>query len=61
MPVISSNGLAEFTVMLLLICLRQYKQALWRGQVNDYSLAGLQEKELHDLTVGVIGTGNIDS
>ena len=53
------NGVAEFTVMLLLICLRQYKQALWRGQVNDYSLAGLQGKELHDLTVGVIGTGNI--
>ncbi len=55
MPVISSNGVAEFTVMLLLICLRQYKHASWRGQVNDYSLAGLQEKELHDLTVGVIG------
>ena len=39
--------------------LRNYKQALWRGQVNDYSLSGLQGKELHDLTVGVMGTGNI--
>ena len=41
------------------MCMRNYKQALWRGQVNDYSLSGLQGKELHDLTVGVMGTGNI--
>lgn len=53
------NGVAEFALMLLLMCLRNYKQALWRGQVNDYSLSGLQGKELHDLTVGVVGTGNI--
>ena len=53
------NGVAEFALMLLLMCMRNYKQALWRGQVNDYSLSGLQGKELHDLTVGVMGTGNI--
>ena len=53
------NGVAEFALMLLLMCIRNYKQALWRGQVNDYSLSGLQGKELHDLTVGVMGTGNI--
>ena len=51
--------LPEFALMLLLMCMRNYKQALWRGQVNDYSLSGLQGKELHDLTVGVMGTGNI--
>ena len=27
------NGVADFTVMLMLMCLRNYKQALWRGQV----------------------------
>ena len=53
------NGVAEFALMLLLMCMRNYKQALWRGQVNDYSLSGLQGKEVHDLTVGVMGTGNI--
>ena len=36
------NGVADFTVMLLLMCLRHYKQAMWRGQVNDFSLHGLQ-------------------
>ena len=32
------NGVADFTVMMILMCLRHYKQALWRGQVNDFSL-----------------------
>ena len=53
------NGVADCTVMLLLMCLRHYKQAMWRGQVNDFSLHGLQGRELRDLTVGIIGTGKI--
>lgn len=53
------NGVADFTVMLMLMCLRQYKQAMWRGQVNDFSLEGLQGREMKDLTVGVVGTGRI--
>ena len=36
------NGVADFTVMMILMCLRHYKQAMWRGQVNDFSLQGLQ-------------------
>src|SRR5699024_10498773 len=53
------NGVADFTIMMMLMCLRQYKQALWRGQVNDFSLAGLMGREMKDLTVGVMGTGPI--
>ena len=53
------NGVADFTVMLMLLCLRHYKQAMWRGQVNDFSLEGLQGRELKDLTVGIVGTGRI--
>ena len=53
------SGVADFTLMLMLMCLRNYKQALWRGQVNDFSLMGLEGRELGDLTVGVIGTGRI--
>ncbi len=53
------NGVAEFTIMLMLICLRNYKQASWRSRVNDFSLRGLQGRELKDLTVGVMGTGHI--
>lgn len=53
------NGVADYTIMMMLLCLRNYKQALWRTQVNDYSLGGLIGKSMKDLTVGVIGTGSI--
>ena len=53
------HGVADYTLMMILLCLRNYKQALWRTQVNDFSLTGLMGKELKDLTVGVIGTGQI--
>ncbi len=53
------DGVADFTVMLILLCLRHYKQALWRGQVNDFSLQGLMGRDLSRLTVGVLGTGRV--
>lgn len=53
------NGVADYTVMLILMTLRNYKPALWRGQVNDYSLEGLQGREMRNLTIGVVGTGKI--
>lgn len=53
------NGVADFTVMLMLMCLRKVKNALMRQQVQDYSLVGLQGREMHNLTVGVMGTGRI--
>lgn len=53
------NGVAEYTVMMILLCLRHYKQALWRMQVNDFSLSGLLGRELKDMTVGIVGTGQI--
>ena len=52
-------GVADYAIMLILMSLRHYKQALFRGNVNDYSLAGLQGMEMRNLTVGVIGTGKI--
>lgn len=53
------NGVADFTVMLMLLALRHYKPALWRQQVNDYSLEGLMGQEMKNQTVGIIGTGRI--
>lgn len=50
---------ADYTVMLLLLCLRNYKPALWRMQVNDYSLFGLEGRQIRSLTIGVVGTGRI--
>lgn len=53
------NGVADFTVMMMLMTLRHYKQAMWRGQVNDFSLAGLQGKEMRNMTIGILGGGRI--
>lgn len=53
------GGVAEFTVMLMLMVLRKYKPVIWRQQVNDYSLEGMLGKELRNQTVGVVGTGRI--
>ena len=53
------NGVADFTVMLMLLTIRKYKPVLWRQNVNDYSLSGLMGKEMRNLTVGIMGTGRI--
>lgn len=53
------NGVADYTVMLILMLLRKYKQAMFRANVNDYSLTGLQGREMKDLTIGIVGAGNI--
>lgn len=53
------DSVAEFTLMLILLTLRKYKQTLWRQQVNDYSLEGLKGEVLGKMTVGVMGGGRI--
>jgi Lactate dehydrogenase and related dehydrogenases len=55
----SPGSVAEYTVMLILMALRKAKAILQRSNVQDYSLRGVQGRELHNLTVGVIGTGRI--
>lgn len=52
-------GVADYTVMLILMTIRKMKRILERTNIQDYSLCGIQGKELKDLTVGVIGTGRI--
>ena len=53
------HGVADYTVMLILMSLRKYKQAMWRANVNDYSLNGLKGQEMRNLTIGIVGTENI--
>lgn len=53
------SSVAEFTIMLMLIVLRKYKQTIYRQNVNNFSLEGLIGKTLGSLKVGVIGTGKI--
>ena len=52
-------GVADYAVMLILMTIRKMKRILERTNIQDYSLQGIQGRELKDLTVGVIGTGRI--
>lgn len=53
------NGVADYAIMLILMCLRKMKRIMQRAEIQDYSLSGIQGRELPDYTVGVIGTGRI--
>ena len=53
------SGVADYTVMLILMSIRKMSAILGRTRLQDYTLAGLNGRELKDLTVGVIGTGRI--
>ncbi len=55
----SAHSVADYAVMLILMVLRHAKTALGRTLWQDYSLTGLSGREIHNLTIGVVGTGQI--
>jgi len=57
----SPDSVADHTLMLILVLLRQGRAALGRIEAHDYRLGQARGRELHDLTVGVVGTGRIGS
>lgn len=55
----SPDSVADYTLMLILMTLRQAKSMVRRTDAHDYRLNEVRGKELRDLTVGVVGTGRI--
>lgn len=55
----SPDSVADYTLMLMLMAVRDAKAVIRRTDVHDYRLTAVRGKELRDLTVGVIGTGRI--
>lgn len=55
----SPSAIAEFAVTLALMCLRHIPLMLSRVNVQDFSVSGLIGREINQLTIGIIGTGNI--
>lgn len=50
---------ADYAIMLMLMCCRNMPHIMNRSLVQDYSLRGKMGKDISDCTVGVIGAGQI--
>jgi D-specific alpha-keto acid dehydrogenase len=55
----SPDSVADYTLMLMLMSVRNAKSIIGRAGVHDYRPNDVRGKELRDLTVGVVGTGRI--
>src|SRR5580704_2145052 len=55
----SPDSVADYTLMLMLMAVRNAKSVVLRADTHDYRLPDVCGKELRDLIVGVIGTGRI--
>ncbi|MDN4639917.1 NAD(P)-dependent oxidoreductase [Agreia sp. PsM10] len=55
----SPDSVADYTLMLILMAIRDTKSVLRRVDARDYRLGEVRGTALRDLTVGVIGTGRI--
>ena len=58
-PAYSPYAVAEFAVGLILSLNRKIHRAYWHVREHNFSLTGLLGFDLHQRTVGIIGTGNI--
>lgn len=55
----SPDSVADYTLMLMLMAVRNAKSIISRADIHDFRLNDVRGKELRDLTIGVIGTGRI--
>jgi D-specific alpha-keto acid dehydrogenase len=55
----SPDSVADYTLMLMLMAIRQARSMIRRVDTHDYRLSDVRGRELRDLTVGVVGTGRI--
>jgi len=55
----SPDSVADYTLMLMLMMVRNAKSIISRADIHDYRSNDVRGKELRDLTIGVIGTGRI--
>src|ERR1700722_13855423 len=55
----SPDSVADYTLMLMLMAVRNAKSVIRQTDAHDYRLHDVRGKELRDLTVGVVGTGRM--
>ena len=54
-----ADGVADFTIMLMLMALRKMPHIMKRSDVQDYGLRGKMGHDLNTCTVGIVGLGSI--
>jgi len=57
--VYAPDGVADYTLMLILMAIRNVKEVVSSADQHDFRLGSVRGKDLRDLTVGVLGVGNI--
>jgi D-specific alpha-keto acid dehydrogenase len=55
----SPDSVADYTLMLMLMSIRNAKAMLRRTDAHNYKLCAVPGRELRDMTVGILGTGRI--
>ncbi len=50
---------ADYSIMLMLMCCRNICHILERSKVQDYTLKGKMGKDISECTIGIIGAGQI--
>lgn len=55
----SPDSVADYTLMLMLMVVRNAKSIISRADIHDFRLNAVPGKELRDMNIGVIGTGRI--
>lgn len=55
----SPDGVADYTLMLMLMAVRNARSIITRAEAHDFRLNRVRGRELRDLTIGVVGTGRI--
>jgi D-specific alpha-keto acid dehydrogenase len=55
----SPDSVADYTLMLMLMAIRNAKSIVSRTEKHDFRLEPVRGRELREMTVGVLGTGHI--
>ena len=57
--VYAADGVADYTLMLILMAIRDAREVLGAVERHDFRLGRARGRDLRDMTVGVIGVGHI--
>ena len=57
--VYAPDGVADYTLMLILMAIRNAKEVVSAAERHDFRLGSARGKDLRDMTVGVLGVGHI--